>query len=56
MNTYSVYYYGIHTRTFVSRDKALAFVLTRCSDSMGDNFDDYEILDASDQPSYREDI
>jgi hypothetical protein len=48
MNKYSVYYCGIHSRTFVSRDEALAFIFTRCSDGSGDDFDDYEILDTSD--------
>ena len=49
MNTYRVYYYGLLARTFASRDAAVAWISTRCADGLGDVFEDYEILDGSDE-------
>jgi hypothetical protein len=49
MNTYRVYYYGILARHFHSRDEAVTWIRTRCADGLGDTFEDYEILDGSDE-------
>lgn len=49
MNTYRVYYYGVLARTFASRDEAVTWILTRCAQPLGDDYEDYEILDGSDE-------
>ena len=48
MNHYRVLYYGVYIRAFDTRDQALAFIANEVATVVGDDWEDYEIQDASD--------
>ena len=47
MNTYKVYFRGRFKKHFHDRDQALAWIATEVR--MGSDFEDFEILDGSDE-------
>ena len=47
MNTYKIYFRGAFKKHFHDRDQALAWIATEVR--MGSDFEDFEILDGSDE-------